>query len=117
MSILQKLREEANREPDPEIRAHRLTKIAEVERSISDFDKQHAKLTKELAQLQSGRRSFFSWTEFALGLGVVAVMTGAFYFELSAVATIVLMGTVALLMTGALMLRARLRIKKIEKQA
>lgn len=116
MSLLQKLREEANREADPEIRARRLAKIAEVERSISDFEKQHAKLTKELAELQRGRRSFFSWTEFALGLGVVAVMAVAFYFELSAMATIVLMGIVALLMTGVLMLRATPRTKKIEKQ-
>jgi Flp pilus assembly protein TadB len=117
MSLPKELREEANREPDPEIRRQRLAKIDEIESGVLDFDKRHAAVKADLADLQSGRKRFFSWIEFTFGLGVVAVLVGSFYFELSSGATIVVVGVVVLSVAGIRFLRIKRRLKKLDKSA
>jgi len=89
MSRRSELREEANREPDPEIRRQR--------------------------DLKAGRRRFFSWTEFVLGLGVVAALVGCFYYELSSGMTMVVVGVVALVIAGIQFRRVKARLRNLEK--
>ena len=117
MSRLKELREEANREPDPEVRRQRIAKVDEIEAAVQDANKRLAAVKANLANLQSGRRRFFSWTEFILGLGVVGALVGSFYFELSSEATMIVVAAVALAITGVLLLRIRRRLKNLDKSA
>jgi hypothetical protein len=107
MSLLKELREETNRESDPEIRRQRLAKIDELESDVKDLYKRQAALKADLADLQSGRQRFFSWTGFTFGLGVVAALLGSFYFDLSPGATMLVVGVVALSIAGLFLLRIK----------
>jgi len=115
MSRLKELRDEANREPDPEVRRQRIAKLDEIEAGLHDADKRLAAVKANLAELQSGRRRFFSWTEFIMGLGVVGALVGSFYYELSSGATMIVVAIVTLAIAGIFMLRIKRRLGDVDK--
>jgi Flp pilus assembly protein TadB len=117
MSRLKTLREDANREPDPEVRRRRIAALDKVEAEILDADKRLAAADPNLADFQSGRKRFFSWTEFVLGLGVVGALVGSFYYELSTVATTIVVVAVAFVIIGILLLRVKRRLKNLDTSA
>ena len=102
MSRLKAMREEANRESDPEVR---------------DADKRLAAVNAKLADLQSGRQPFFSWIEFVVGLGVVGALVGSIYFGLSSAATVVVVIIVVALIGGIVLLRIKRRVKNLDRSA
>jgi Flp pilus assembly protein TadB len=117
MSRLKALREEANREPDPEVRRQRIADLDKIEAELTDANKRLAAVNANLADLQSGRKRFFSWTEFVLGLGVVGALVGSFYYELSSWATITVVVMVVFVITGIFLLRVKRRLKNVGKSA
>ena len=102
MSRLKAMREEANRESDPEVR---------------DADKRLAAVNAKLADLQSGRQPFFSWIEFVVGLGVVGALVGSFYIGLSSAATVVVVIIVVAVIGGIVLLRIKRRLKNLDRSA
>jgi hypothetical protein len=117
MSHLKERREAANREPDPEVRRQRIAELDKLEADIRDADKRLAAVKARLADSQSGRKRFFSWTEFVLGLGVVGALAVSFYYELSSGVTMILVAIVALVIAGALLLRIWLKLKNVDRSA
>jgi len=117
MSRRSELREEANRESDPEIRRRRIAELDQFESQLQDADKRLAQVKADLADLKTGRKRFFSWTEFVLGLGVVAALVGSFYYELSPGTTMVVVGVVALVIAGIQFLRVKARLRNLDKSA
>lgn len=117
MSLLKELREQANRESDPKVRRQRLAKIDEMESTVRDLEKRDAALKAELADLQSGRRRFFSWTEFVFGLGVVAVFAGAVYYQSWQGIAAIVVGIGLLVIAPIRLLRVKRRLKNLDKAA
>lgn len=118
MSLLDKLRKDATRESDPEIRRQRLAKIDEIESGVQDFDKRLAAAKAKLAQSGSAdRKSFFSRIEFIYGLGAAAALIVSFYFQLSPAAWIIVLGAVFFAMVGVHLLIIRSRVKKLDRSA
>jgi hypothetical protein len=117
MSRLKALREEANREPDPEVRRQRLADLDKIEAEIGDADKRLAAVNAKLADLQSGRKPFFSWIEFVVGLGVVGALVGSFYFRLSSAATVIVVVIVVVAISGIVLLRIKRRLKNVDRSA
>jgi hypothetical protein len=117
MSRLKTLREEANRELDPEVRKQRIANLDKIEAEIRDADKRLAAVKADLADLQSGRKRFFSWTEFVLGLGVVGALVGSVYYELSRGATIIVVVVVTFVIAGIFLLRVKRRLRNVNKSA
>ena len=117
MTRFKERRDDANREPDPEIRRQRIAELDKLEKDIRDADKRLAAVKAHLADSQSGRKRFFSWTDFLLGLGVVGALAVSFYYELSPGATMVLVAIAALVIAGVLLLRIKLKLKDVDKSA
>lgn len=117
MSRLKALREEANRESDPEIRRRRIAELDKMEAEIRDADKRLAAVNAKLADLQSGRTPFFSWIEFVVGLGVVGALVGSFYFRLSSLATVIVVIIVVAVISGIVLLRIKRRLKNVDRSA
>ena len=118
MSLLDKLRADANRESDPEIRRQRLAKIAEIQSAVQDFDRRLARTKADLAGSRSdGRRRFFSWIQFTYGLGVAAALVAWFYFELPPAALLMVLVGFILAVFGVHLLITRSRVKKLGRSA
>jgi hypothetical protein len=113
MSRLKALREEANRELDPEARRQRLAELDRMEAEIRDADKRLAAVNAKLADLQSGKKPFFSWIEFVVGLGVVGALVGSFYFGLPSTATVIGVLVVVVAISGIILLRIKRRFKNL----
>jgi Flp pilus assembly protein TadB len=117
MSRLKALREEANREPDPELRRQRIAALDKIEAEIRAADKRLAAVNTHLADLQSGREPFFSWTEFVVGLGAVGALVASFYFGLSSAATVLVVVIVVVVISGIVLLRVKRRLKNVVRSA
>src|SRR5262245_60780853 len=92
MSLLDKLRADANREIDPDIRRQRLAKIAEIESAVQALDRRALALKANLAESRSpGGKRFFSWVHFTYGLAVASALVGWFYFHLAPVALLIVL--------------------------
>jgi Flp pilus assembly protein TadB len=118
MSLLDKLRKDAARDSDPEVRRQRVAKLNEVEAEVQDFHKRLAAVNAKLAEsVSAGRRSFFSWIEFIYGLGAVAALVASFYFELPPAAWIIILCTVIFAMVGVHVFIVRSRVKKLDRSA
>jgi len=117
MSRLKALREEANRESDPEIRRRRIAELDKIEAEIGGADKRLAAVNANLADLQSGRKPFFSRIEFIGGLGVVGALVGSFYFGLPSAATVIVVVIVVVVISGIVLLRIKRRLKNVDRSA
>jgi Flp pilus assembly protein TadB len=117
MSRLKAMREEANRESDPEIRRRRIAELDKIEAEVRDADKRLAAVNAKLADLQSGRQPFFSWIEFVGGLGVVGALVGSLYFRLSSLATVIVVIIVVAVIAGIVLLRIKRRLKNLDRSA
>jgi len=116
MSILDKLRKDAGRESDPEIRRQRLAKLDEIEADVRDFNKRSAAADAKLAESgNAGRQEFFSWIGFVYGLGAAAALVASFYFELPPAAWIIGLCAVIFAMGGVHVWIVRRRIKKLDR--
>jgi Flp pilus assembly protein TadB len=114
MSLLDKLRADANRESDPEIRRQRLAKIAEIQSAVQDFDRRLAAVKADPAEPRSaGRGRFFPWIRFTYGLGVVAALVGWFYLELPPAASAIALAGFVFAMFGVHLLIIKSRVKKL----
>jgi hypothetical protein len=118
MSLLDKLRQDANRETNPQIRARLLAKIAEIESGAQDISRRLHAVKANRAEPRAGARGrFFSWSQFVYGLGAVAALIGSFYYELAPVASIILLGAVILAIAGVHLIVIRSRLRKLDRSA
>jgi hypothetical protein len=115
MSLLDQLREQADREPDPEVRRERLAKLAEIEAGMREVDRRLTDARARLAEVERARKWFFTWTALLIGIAVAAVLVGSFYLGLPSTATLVIVCLVALAVAGVQLFRLKRRLGNVQK--
>ena len=116
--LLDKLRKDATRESDPELRRQRLAKVDEIESAVHDVDKRLAAVKETLTESGSaGGKRFFSWIQFIYGLGAVAALVVSLHFQLSPAAWIIVLCAVIFGMFGIHLLIIKSRVKRLERSA
>ena len=114
MSTLDKLREQANREPDPEKRRERLAKLAEIEAGMQEVDRRLANARARLVDVESARRWFFTRTALFIGIAVAAIVAGSSYLGLPSTATLVIVCLAALATAGIQLSRLKRRLRNLQ---
>ena len=112
-SQLDKLREQANREPDPEKRRERLAKLAEIEAGMQEVDRRLADARARLVEVESARKWFFTRTALFIGLAVVVVLAGSSWLGLPSTARLLIVCLAALAVAVLQLFRLKRRLRKL----
>jgi Flp pilus assembly protein TadB len=113
VSQLDNLREQANREPDPEKRRQRLAKLAEIEAGMQEVDRRLANARARLVEVESARKWFFTRTALLIGLAVLVVLAGSFSLGLPSTATLVIVCLAALAVALVQLFRLKRRLRNL----
>lgn len=113
MSQIDNLREQANREPDPEKRRQRLAKLAEIEAGMQEVDRRLANARARLVEVESARKWFFTRTALLIGLAVLVVLAGSFALGLPSTATLVIVCLAALAVALVQLFRLKRRLRNL----
>lgn len=114
MSAIDKLREQANREPDPEKRRDRLARLAEIEAGIQEVDRRLANARARLVAVENARKWFFTHTALLIGLAVTVILAGSSYLGLPSTATLVIVCLAALAVAGVQLLRLKRKLRNLQ---
>ncbi len=114
MSTIDKLREQANREPDPEKRRQRLAKLAEIEAGMREVDRRLADARTRLVAVESARKWFFTRTALFIGLAVLIILAGSFYLGLPSTATLVVVCLAALAVAVVQLFRLKRKLRNLQ---
>ncbi len=114
MSSIDKLREQASREPDPEKRRQRLAKLAEIEAGMQEVDRRLASARARLVGVEIARKWFFTRTALFIGLAVVVILAGSSYLGLPSTATLVIVCLAALAVAVVQLFRLKRRLRNLQ---